>query len=97
MQVTFNVTPLQNFDFKRKQAHQVVTYYALSFTHPPSPEFASELQWPVHTNLDTFTLNTKHAVRWAGVSTLVSLEIWQCNMAANWEQDPYSMYILVYI
>lgn len=33
----------------------------LSLTLPPSPEFACELLWPVHTNLDTFFLSASLA------------------------------------
>lgn len=37
-----------------EKCHQVVTVQnAASFTLPPPPEFASELRWPEHLNLDT--------------------------------------------
>lgn len=36
---------------EKKQRHQVVTIQiAVSFTLPPHPEFAGQLQWPVHPN-----------------------------------------------
>lgn len=53
-----------------------------------SPEFASELWWPSHTNLITsstfFFIDERtrdHTVRWAGLSTPSTLEIWQCKIA----------------
>lgn len=76
--------------------------------HSYTPELASELLLPAHTNLArsfTFfelanfrtwmpTLNKKLAASWAGRSRPASLEIRQCKMAAT--THPSSTYIPVY-
>lgn len=45
---TANVKYVISGDFEKKHRHQVVAF----FSHPSSPEFTSELQWPTHINLD---------------------------------------------
>lgn len=77
--------------------------------HSSILEVASELRWPVSTNLDNSSSvffvaffgrsvhpNKKRAIRRPGLSARASLEISRCKVAASKEPDP-CCYIFLYI